>query len=140
MEVTLKNNKPITHIVVHHSASRPDTTPAEIEEWHRARGFKGIGYHKIITEDGEIHSTRPEDIVPASVKGKNKGTLTVCLTGNFEEEEPKPFQLVALQIQIRKWKEDHPAAKVVAHKDLAPTLCCGSYLYSWLKENYPDNE
>ena len=134
----MKNNKPITHIVVHHSASKSDTSVDEIESWHKGRGFKGIGYHKVITADGTIHDTRPEDVVPASVKGKNKGTLTVCLTGNFEIENPLPFQLLSLEILLRKWKEAYPEATIVAHRDLAPTLCCGKNLYKWLKENYPE--
>ena len=68
----MKNNKPITHIVVHHSASKLNTSVDEIESWHKGRGFKSVGYHKVITSDGTIHDTRPEDVVPASVKGKNK--------------------------------------------------------------------
>ena len=130
--------KAITHIVVHHSASPADTEVEEIRKWHIERGFSDIGYHKIITADGIIHDARPENIVPASVKGKNKGTLAVCLTGNFEKYPPTEFQLIALQLQIIHWKEKHPDAKVVGHRDLGPSECPGQNLYEWLKQKYPE--
>jgi len=130
--------KTITHIVVHHSASPLDTDVEEIRRWHMERGFSDIGYHKIITNDGIIHEARPENIVPASVKGKNKGTVAVCLTGNFDRYMPTEFQLIALQLQILKWKEVYPTAKVVGHRDLGSSECPGSFLYAWLKQKYPE--
>jgi hypothetical protein len=133
----MKQPKVITHLVVHHSASHPDTTPKEIEKWHKERGFNSIGYHKIITADGIIHDGRPESEVPASVKGHNKGTLAVCLTGSFNRDTPTTFQLISLELLLGEWKIKHPTAKIVAHRDLAPTICCGDNLYAWLKSKYP---
>jgi hypothetical protein len=130
--------KVITHIVVHHSASPADTDVEEIRRWHMERGFSDIGYHKIITNDGLIHTCRPENIVPASVKGKNKGTVAVCLTGNFEKYLPTEFQLIALELQILEWKVVHPNAKVVGHRDLGASECPGAFLYAWLKQKYPE--
>lgn len=128
--------KVITHIVVHHSASHPSTTIAEITKWHLERGFSKIGYHKIITDDGVINNGRPESEVPASVKGFNKGTLAVCLTGSFNRDTPTPFQLISLELLIAEWKIKHPSAKIVGHKELSPTICPGDNLFSWLKEKY----
>jgi len=133
----MKQPKTITHIVVHHSASHPNTTPDEIEKWHIERGFSGIGYHKIITADGIIHNARPENQVPASVKNHNKGTLAVCLTGSFNRDIPTQFQLISLELLIAEWKTKHLSAKVVAHRELAPTICCGDNLFKWLKTKYP---
>lgn len=129
--------KVITHIVVHHSASHPSTTVAEITKWHLERGFSKIGYHKIITDEGLIHDGRPESEVPASVKGFNKGTLAVCLTGSFNRDTPTFYQLVSLELVIQEWKLKYPAAKVVAHRELSPTICPGDNLFSWLKVKYP---
>ena len=44
----------IDHIVIHCSATREDRslTVAELEENHRCRGFRGIGYHYYIRKDG----------------------------------------------------------------------------------------
>ena len=133
----MKQPKVITHLVVYHSASHPNTTPEEIKKWHIERGFKGIGYHKVITADGIIHDGRSEDEVPASVKGHNKGTLAVCLTGSFSRDIPTSFQLISLELLLQEWLVKHPSAKIVAHRDLAPTICCGDNLYGWLKLKYP---
>jgi N-acetylmuramoyl-L-alanine amidase len=38
----------IKRIITHWSDSGPFTTVAEIDRWHKARGFKGIGYHRVI--------------------------------------------------------------------------------------------
>jgi len=133
----MKQPKVITHLVVHHSASHPNTTPKEIEKWHIERGFSGIGYHKIITADGIIHNARPEDEVPASIKGHNKGTLAVCLTGSFSRDTPTNYQLISLQVLLQEWKIRFPSAKIIGHRDLAATECPGDSLYAWLKSKYP---
>jgi N-acetylmuramoyl-L-alanine amidase len=124
-------------IVVHHSASHPETTVEEITKWHLERGFSQIGYHSIITNEGIIHHGRPESLIPASVKDHNRGTLAVCLTGNFERDIPTPYQLIGLQLQIQEWKMKFPNAKVVGHRQLGATLCPGQNLYNWLQEKYP---
>jgi len=134
----MRQPKVITHLVIHHSASHPDTTPDEIAEWHKKRGFSKIGYHKIITPEGKIHDGRSEDEVPASVKEHNKGTLAVCLTGNFERDTPTELQLLFLEVQIQEWKTKHPSAKVVGHRDLAATLCPGKNLYEHIKKTWPN--
>lgn len=130
----MKQPTMITHIVVHHSASKPETTVEEITAWHIQRGFSCIGYHKVITDDGIIHTGRQENVVPASVAGHNKGTLAVCLTGNFETDTPTLYQEISLELLIREWKTKYPAAEVVGHRDLAATLCPGKNLYQFIQK------
>jgi hypothetical protein len=128
----------IKHIVIHHSASKPSTTIEEISTWHKARGFNQVGYQKVIYDDGTIKNGRPESTVPASVKDHNKATLAVCLTGNFEQDQPTQFQLISLELVIQEWRTKWPGVKIVCHRDLAATLCPGKNLYSWVKSKYPD--
>jgi N-acetylmuramoyl-L-alanine amidase len=134
----MKQPTTITHIVVHHSASKPETTVEEITQWHIQRGFSGIGYHKVITDDGIINIGRQENVVPASVQGHNKGTLAVCLTGNFETDKPTLMQEISLQLLIQEWKTKHPTAIVVGHRDLGATLCPGKNLYDFIKKTWPN--
>jgi hypothetical protein len=133
----MKQPSNIDLIVVHHSASHPETTVEEITKWHLERNFSTIGYHRVITNDGIIHKGRPDNVVPASVKDHNKGTLAVCLTGNFERDQPTQWQLISLQLQIQEWKMLFPNAKVVGHRQLAATLCPGQNLFDWLQIKYP---
>ena len=49
----------ITKLVVHHSASKAATTKkADLERWHKERGFREIGYHKVIEVNGNIVEDR----------------------------------------------------------------------------------
>lgn len=81
----------VEKIVVHHTASSHGDV-ADIDRWHRERGWSGIGYHYVITngisnsgvpcEDGEIEFGRSEDVVGAHAKGRNACTIGVSLVGN----------------------------------------------------------
>ena len=48
-------------IIIHCSATRAgqDITAADIDCWHRARGFWSIGYHYVIRLDGNRDETSP---------------------------------------------------------------------------------
>ena len=61
----------IDHIVIHCSATREDRslTVTELEENHRCRGFRGIGYHYYIRKDGTVINTRALELVGAHAKG-----------------------------------------------------------------------
>lgn len=52
-------------IIIHCSATRAeqDITAADIESWHRARGFWTIGYHYVIRLDGQ---SNPEETSPST--------------------------------------------------------------------------
>lgn len=64
---------PITHVVVHYSATYPDwnLTAADIDRMHRARTppFARIGYHYFIRRDGTVETGRSEDELGAHVAG-----------------------------------------------------------------------
>ncbi len=47
-------------IIIHCSATRAgqDFTAADIDRWHRQRGFRSIGYHFVIRLDGTIEPGR----------------------------------------------------------------------------------
>lgn len=53
----------------------------DIDQWHRARGWKCIGYHFVIRRDGTIERGRGIDEIGAHVKGHNKDSIGVCLAG-----------------------------------------------------------
>ena len=51
----------ISTIIVHCSATPEGKsfTVADIDRWHRQRGFASIGYHYVVYLDGSIHTGRP---------------------------------------------------------------------------------
>ena len=61
----------IKEIIIHCSATQEDKdyTVADIDRWHRARGFKKIGYHFVIYRNGDIHVGRSLSEIGAHCKG-----------------------------------------------------------------------
>lgn len=51
-----------------------------IRQWHLARGFKDVGYHFVILEDGLIQTGRAENVLGSHAKGYND-YLGICLIG-----------------------------------------------------------
>lgn len=51
----------INEIIIHCAATPEGKsfTVADIDHWHRQRGWKGIGYHFVIYLDGSVHKGRP---------------------------------------------------------------------------------
>lgn len=130
----------ITHIVVHYSAtySDQDITAADIDKMHKARGWKGIGYHWFIRRDGTLEQGRPENQVGAHVGGQNTGKLGICWAGGLERgasnkgvNNMTDEQEATLIKQIRAMLKRYPGAEVVGHRDLAATQCPGFDVRSW---------
>ena len=76
----------ITLIVIHCSAVRPDQTSSakDIDNWHKDRGFNGIGYHYVIRRDGTIELGRPEWQVGAHCIPHNAHSIGVCYEGGYD--------------------------------------------------------
>lgn len=72
----------LNRIVVHHSASPLSTTRDEIDTWHRAKGWDGVGYHFVIEGDGTIRVGRPLDTPGAHARGHNADSVGICVVGN----------------------------------------------------------
>ena len=59
------SRKTTDYIIIHCTATRPsqDIGFEEVNNWHRARGWIGCGYHFIIKRDGKIEDGRTTDAV-----------------------------------------------------------------------------
>lgn len=132
--------RPITHIVVHYSAtaSDEDIGVVEIDAMHRARGWKGGGYHYVIRRNGVVEKGRPDNEIGAHVENQNTGKLGICCVGGTEPGKPElgvdnrtPEQISSQIELIRKLLKEHPGAQVVGHRDLAPTQCPGFDAVPW---------
>lgn len=119
------------YIVVHCAATKPsmDTTAADIDRWHRERGWLKIGYHFVIKRDGVIEEGRQVDEVGAHASGYNSSSVSVCLIGglsedgtssenNFTEEQWESFGAV-----IDTLTNKYPNAKVIGHNDISKKDC-----------------
>lgn len=118
----------IRYLVIHHSASPRDTTDvAMIRRWHiEERGWTDIGYHWVIQGDGVLYTGRSIYLMGAHVRGFNKESLGVCVTGN----NTTPLQRWN-KVQIRTLKQlvascamIFPGLEIVGHRDLTGGTAC----------------
>lgn len=75
-------------ITVHCSATPPlmsDIGVDEIRKMHTDKGWSDIGYHYVITRNGEIQPGRPKTRPGAHVKGHNKNNIGICLVGGVDK-------------------------------------------------------
>lgn len=123
--------KNITNIIIHCSATPEgrDYTVADIDRWHRARGFRKIGYHFVIYRDGSIHVGRPKEQVGAHCTGHNSNSIGICYIGGLASDEKTskdtrtPQQKCSLLGLLRQLKLEFPKAKIHGHKDFANKAC-----------------
>ena len=69
----------LTKAVIHHTASH-DVSAETIDQWHKERGWDGIGYHYVIRKDGTIEKGRDTSKKGAHAKGRNNW-IGIALTG-----------------------------------------------------------
>ena len=77
----------IDSIIVHCSATKAgqDFTAADIDCWHRERGFNGIGYHYVIRLDGKLEKGRDVSLAGAHCRGWNERSVGICYIGGLDE-------------------------------------------------------
>lgn len=123
----------ITEIIIH-CADTPegrDFTVEDITRWHKARGFRTIGYHYVIYRDGSIHSGRPEKEEGAHCKdgGHNHHSIGICYIGGKSadgmgyKDTRTPEQKEALLSLLRRLKARYPHARIYGHRDFAARAC-----------------
>lgn len=122
-------------IVIHHTASKTDLTVQEIHQMHLKQGenWKGIGYHYYINKKGIIYRGRPEKYSGSHAIDYNSISIGVCLSGNFEEEEPNVNQITSLIELLHHLRAKYSNTEIVGHRDLNATACPGKFLYSKLR-------
>ena len=76
----------IDKIIIHATDTPPslDVTVGMIDEWHKAKGWSGCGYHFLIDRFGLTHIGRPIDRAGAHTKGHNKHSIGIAIAGGFK--------------------------------------------------------
>ena len=118
----------IDEIVIHYTATPAgrDVTAAEIDGWHRARGWAGIGYHFVVRLDGTIERGRSVGAAGAHARGHNATTIGVCYVGGGTGQDTRtPAQRRALRLLVGGLRDVFGPLGVAGHRDLGATLCPG---------------
>lgn len=121
----------IDEIIIHCSATPEgrDHSVADITVWHRARGFRTIGYHYLVHIDGRVERGRPESEIGAHCLGHNARSIGVCYVGGLASDckTPKdtrtPEQRRMLRELVKGLQRKYRGAKVYGHRDFAAKAC-----------------
>ncbi|HOI31214.1 MAG: N-acetylmuramoyl-L-alanine amidase [Bacteroidales bacterium] len=121
----------INKIIIHCSATPQgrDVSVAEIERWHRARGFSQIGYHYIISINGIIQKGRNIELAGAHTQGHNANSIGICYVGGMDAANSKPkdtrtpAQKRALKTLVAELRSLYPGASIHGHNEFANKAC-----------------
>lgn len=128
----------IDEIIIHCSdtPANMDCGRDEIDRWHKANGWSGIGYHYVIRRDGTIEDGRDIEMIGAHALGHNANSIGVCLIGgkggsgktdcNFTAA-----QWGALRILVSHLTSQYQGARVIGHRDVAAKACPCFDVRSW---------
>lgn len=120
----------IRKIIVHCTATPEGRhhTVADIDKWHRQRGFTCIGYHYVVYLDGSVHEGRDISRIGAHTSGHNATSIGVCYVGGVDAVgKPKdtrtPAQRQALRQLIADLRVKYPGATLHGHREFAAKAC-----------------
>ena len=115
---------------------------AEIRRWHvDDEGYDDIGYHWVIGRNGAVKQGREEKTQGAHclAKGKNRGTIGICLVGGFGSDATDKFedhftkdQEGSLRRLLMDIEERHEIKRVKGHNDYANRACPGFKVQEWI--------
>ncbi len=133
----------IQYIIIHCSATPPklDVGAAEINRWHRQRGWSEIGYHFVIRKNGTLEKGRDLWKIPAQAKGYNKNAIGICYIGGLNasgkpEDTRTPAQKETMKALVLALRDIYPEAKILGHRDLPGVhKACPSFdVKEWLND------
>ncbi|WP_166416226.1 N-acetylmuramoyl-L-alanine amidase [Cochlodiniinecator piscidefendens] len=134
-----KKRYPLTEVVLHTSATTSDWWKGkdvnemqdEIRRWHvEDRGWRDIGYARVFSPDGRMALGRSIYSIGAHVKGRNRGTIGICMipiktitkmgivTDYYTDD-----QIYAVKHYIKELSELTEIKKGSGHNDYANKLC-----------------
>lgn len=121
----------INEFIVHCTATAEGKNfkAADIDRWHKQRGWEGIGYHHVVDLDGTVEPGRPESKQGAHCLGHNANSIGVVYIGGLASDgkTPKdtrtPQQKAALVKLLIELKHKYPGAVIHGHRDFAAKAC-----------------
>lgn len=134
----------VKEIILHCSATVEGKTftAADIDKWHKAKGWKKIGYHYVICIDGKLESGRELFEDGAHCLGHNTTAIGICYIGGLDNNnKPKdtrtPEQKETM-CQVVHTLLDHfnlTINDVYCHNQFA-NKACPSFTISEFKNDY----
>lgn len=120
----------INKIILHCSATKEgiNFNINDIRRWHKAKGWKDVGYHYVICLDGTVQSGRPLEQIGAHCSGYNSHSIGICYIGGLDKNNKAkdtrtPQQKAAMYDLLIKLKKQFPNATIHGHNEFANKAC-----------------
>lgn len=107
-----------------------------IRQWHLARGWKDVGYHYVILEDGTIQKGRDDHQLGSHARGYND-RLGICLIGQKTFTEDQMGALSDLIIGLCK-QYNFGAKDVLGHYEVNKGKTCPNFKVDSLRDTIND--
>ena len=141
-----KDRSKTDYIAIHCSATseKQNFGAADIDKWHRSKGWACIGYHYVIKRDGTLEEGRKETQIGAHVADWNAVSLGICLIGGIDaddhtkaEDNYTDAQWETLKKLLKELKVRYPKAKIQGHRDFPKVAkACPCFdVKTWLAAN-----
>lgn len=97
-----------------------------INAWHKARGWRKVGYHYFINKQGLIAIGRQEDEQGAHTKGHNNDSISICISGKSDFNN-KQFDETKKLIKNLLYNRDLTMQDVYPHNYFNKNKTCPNF-------------
>ena len=121
----------IKELIVHCTATPEGKyfDAADIDRWHKQRGWSGNGYHFVILLDGTIEYGRDLKKSGAHTRGRNSTSIGITYIGGMDANMQKAkdtrteAQKESMLLLLKTLKKLHPEAVIYGHRDFSSKKC-----------------
>lgn len=102
----------LTKAVIHHTDSH-DVSAKTIDQWHKERGWDGIGYHFVIRQDGSIEKGRSLERKGAHARSgraySRNDYIGIVLTGRniFSRKQTQALKSLLRDLDVKHIEDHH---------------------------------
>ncbi len=134
-------SRKIDKIIIHCAETKTSQkfSASDIDKWHKANGWDGIGYHYYIGLDGKVEPGRDINKVGAHCYGQNSKSIGICFEGGLNPdgsmwESPLSMQLEAFEaLNDYLWFCFNRQLPIFAHSDFSDKTCPNFDIEKYLK-------
>lgn len=115
-----------------------------IKRYWKSIGWKSVGYHRIIAEDGEVFQLAPYDQVTNGVKYYNSTSIHICYIGGVNKQDVKKAEDTRTDAQKKALLceldnalnflsdyQDISKVEILGHRDISPDKNLNGKVDSW---------
>jgi len=128
------------YIIVHHDAIEQGrfgkTTPIHlISQYHKVK-YGTFAYHYYITASGRIYRMHDEREATPHALSYNFNSVSVCLSGNFNIEQPTEKQYSAYIMLMQYLRMRYPNANILGHYETGNETDCPGFYFDFKNFSY----